>query len=319
MEIGRQKVLKVYIGGQTIDQFELALGGSLTNVQYANTSIKVIARTGGNFGGQRKLAESFGVREVTFKSTSQSTSIGGLNASTSIQERSTPVLLPGQLGTDLGPVGSKRDGCYPNGKPRFRPTGVLAYIAPLDGNVYRLEWPIMKFPDIRRTPSPLPSQHVNANFARKRLNDKSLPLSCRIESARKAIAEEKLTYSDYDLLMLIYSDDHFQEDQMLRCKKIGFPRYIEELKTVEAAVVRTEDPEGDGEGDFGEGRAGNAPANELEPKTAAPEIAKEGASDLFDELDAIANLDNQSSKPTSKKKLIAGLVGAAIAMDSPQP
>lgn len=320
MEIGRQKGLKTYIGGQTIDQFELALGGSLTNVQYANTSIKVIARTGGNFGGQRKLAESFGVREVTFKSTSQSTSNRGLNASTSIQERSTPVLLPGQLGTDLGPVGSKRDGRYDNGKPRFRPTGILAYIAPLDGNVYRLEWPIMKFPDIRRAPSPLPSQHVNANFARKRFNDKILPLSCRIESARKAIAEEKLKYSDYDLLMLIYSDDHFQEDQMLRCKKVGFARYIEELKTAEAAaVVGSVDPKGEDEGDFNEGRAGNAPANELEPTTAATELAKEDACDLFDELDAIASLDNRSSKPTSKEQLTAGLVGAAIAMESQQP
>jgi hypothetical protein len=233
-EVGRSKGLMAVVSCQDFSQLELSYGKMVAEVLYSNASIKIIAKTTAS-QAQRKLAESFGLRDVSYKSVSQSTNGGGgsMSSSMSIQDKSVPVILPGQLGTELGPVGRVSDG-----KGGFRPKAIRALLAPMSGDLYMLDWPIIPMSEIRKEPKPLPSQHKLTNFVRLFMRKKGLTLGERIAAARQGLKDKELTMTDFDLLTLLYSDGNLDAARFAKCKTVGFDKFIS-LLADEPATAET--------------------------------------------------------------------------------
>ena len=229
LEVGRSRGIMTILACQDFAQLELGYGKQVAEVLYSNASIKVIARTSAS-QAQAHIAQSFGVKEVTYKSISQSTSTGGLNSSSATQEKSLPVILPGQLGTELGPVGK-----VATGKGSTRPAAIRAFLAPMSGDLYKLDWPLIPFKDIRKAPRPLPSQHKFA-LAIKEILDKSKgTLADRIRNVLSDIAIQDFNVSDFELLGLLYSFDYLTKAQMEECKKMGFKAFTAMLDATPTA------------------------------------------------------------------------------------
>lgn len=247
LEVGRSRGIMTILACQDYAQLELGYGKQVADVLYSNASIKVIARTTAS-QAQAHIAQSFGNREVSFKSISQSTSAGGLNSSSASQEKTLPVILPGQLGTEIGPVGKVSDG-----KGGTRPSAIRALLAPMSGDIYKLDWPLIPFEEIRKAPKPLPSQHKFALAVKQILDEEGASLADRIRCALAEIAIQDFNISDFELLGLLYSFDYLTKAQMEQCKKVGFDAYTT-LLDASTSSAKAATPMGD-EGDDDEMRA----------------------------------------------------------------
>ncbi|QYG02238.1 type IV secretory system conjugative DNA transfer family protein [Massilia sp. NP310] len=182
-EIGRSKGLNTLLAVQDWEQVIQTYGDHFANIIFSNASIKVIARTSASHG-QEALAKRMGHREIAIRSESHSSGSGASAPSISqtYQTKLLEHVLPGELESELGP-----HSFVPNPDPKGEkiPTQIRAILRPMSGNLFFLDWPVVRFRELRKAPSLLPSHHPDAELARSFLRDQSIVIGDRALAALK--------------------------------------------------------------------------------------------------------------------------------------
>lgn len=240
-EVGRSRGITLVLALQDFAQLEKTYGKD-AEILYSAAGLKLICRTSQS-RAQERIAQSLGTRDISYRSLSTSSSAQGSSQSAAIQEKTVPLVLPSQLGSDLGPQGK-----VPDGKGGFKPKSIRALFAPANANAYILDWPIVDLPKRMDEPKPLPSQHKLASWARQQFAFKDKPLSRRIRDARLIIKEQRHKYADSELAALLFSDGLITKGEYQSCikSKDGLAQFIDTLATreqVESVDLSVEDAE----------------------------------------------------------------------------
>jgi hypothetical protein len=199
-EIGRSKGLNTLLAVQDWEQVIQTYGEHFANIIFSNASIKVIARTSASHG-QECLAKRMGGRDVAILSQSNSSGNGATAPSVSqtYQRLTLDHVLAGELESELGPHSFIPNPDSPKGDKI--PTKIRAILRPMSGNMFYLDWPLIRLPEVRKTPELLPSHHPDVELIREILRDGSLPLGDRALAAYK-----RTGMSARELAALMFSD-----------------------------------------------------------------------------------------------------------------
>lgn len=212
-EIGRSKGLNTLLAVQDWEQVIQTYGDHFANIIFSNASIKVIARTSASHG-QESLAKRMGSRDVSILSQSHSSGSGATSPSVSQthQRLTLEHVLAGELESELGPHSFIPNQDNPTGDKI--PTKIRAILRPMSGNMFYLDWPLVRFPDLRKAPELLPSQHPDVELVREILRDTSMPIGDRVLTAH-----ERASMSPRELAALMFSDGMLSPHQWEQASK----------------------------------------------------------------------------------------------------
>lgn len=209
-ELGRSKGFNLLLALQDWAQVKERYGEHVAAIFFSNASIKIIARTSVGHS-QAELAQLMGTREVAMVNISHSHGGGSHGStpstSTTLATATMPLLLPSELESTIGP-----HSYIPNPVPGGDkiPTRIRAYLRPMSGDMFLLDWPVVRFPQKAPAPSRLPGHHRNAELFRSFMRDSSRPPSERI---RAAVACKTLGMTWQDVAGLLYSDDWLTDEE----------------------------------------------------------------------------------------------------------
>lgn len=212
-EVGRSKGLYTVLATQDWLQVKERYGENVASTIFSVASIKVIGRIAPS-PTQAEIAQQFGTKEVGTLSTSQSTGTGGNGAastSQSYQDKVVPLLLPSQLGSDLGPCHFVKN---PNNPTKKMPSKVRAAIQPVSGDGFILDWPVVQYPDRRAAPDVLPSHLKSAAKIRKVMRSTEGDLGDKVRAAFAAAKPEPR-----QLAGLLFSDGVLTQEEWEKAKK----------------------------------------------------------------------------------------------------
>lgn len=232
-EMGRSKGLQTIIATQDWSQVERTYSRETATTIFNNASVKVICMTTTGTT-QKQLSDWIGTREVSHDAISLSSSGGGsaaLNSSRSSQEKVSQIILPSQLGEDLGPRGKV---IGENGKQQ--PKTIRALLVPMRGGAFVLDWPFTLANDMRQTPRALPSQHRGTALVRQFTNNQGQPLADNIKAAMARLKAVSMPMSYHDLAGLLFTDGQITKQQWDGCQAKGAAKaLIDELTGKPAA------------------------------------------------------------------------------------
>jgi len=211
-ELGRSKGLNMLLAVQDWAQVEQKYGEHGAAIIFSNASIKVIARTSVSHS-RDKIAQLLGSREVSVLSQSHSSGsgAGAPSVSQTYQEKTIPLVMPGELESELGP-----HSFVPNpirGKDPI-PTKIRAILRPMSGDIFYLDWSVVHFPQLRDEPRLLPSHHEDAELVRHIMRDTATPLGKRVLTAYR-----RANITPRDLAALLYSDGILTPQQWKEAQK----------------------------------------------------------------------------------------------------
>lgn len=232
-EIGRSFGMRTIIATQDWSQVIKRYGKETAQTIFNNASVKVIAMT--TIGdAQKSLAEWIGTHEVAHIAVNLSTngqSHSGLSSSTSSQEKTMPLVLPSQLGSELGPI-------IPRGAKK--PVAIRAILLPMGGDVFMLDFPFIDQPAIRKLPELLPSTHRLAALVNGAFNENpEATLAEKLRAAVKACntkAKGELTAKwlvDFSLSKKLIDEQQHQEAMRIKPKE-----WINQMITKARAQVK---------------------------------------------------------------------------------
>jgi len=256
-ELGRSKGLNMLLAVQDWAQVEQKYGEHGAAIIFSNASIKVIARTSVSHS-RDKIAQLLGSREVSVLSQSHSSGsgAGAPSVSQTYQEKTIPLVMPGELESELGP-----HSFVPNPIPGKDPipTKIRAILRPMSGDIFYLDWPVVHFPQLRGEPRLLPSHHEDAELVRHIMRDTATPLGKRVQTAYK-----RANITVRDLAALLYSDSILTPRQWKEAQK-NATQLLNSLPT-----IHDEEEPGDAAAPAEETPATLAQVREVEPAHDAP-------------------------------------------------
>lgn len=213
-EVGRSKGFNTLLATQDWRQVKEKYGDNRAAIIYSNASIKIVARIAAS-DMQTELAQLLGSKEVAILNVSQSSggnsSSTAPSVSTSFQEKNLQLVLPGELETSIGPHSYIAN---PKGGDAI-PTKIRAYLKPMSGDVFALDWPVVFFKDCCKSPVKLPSHHPSAELVRNYLRDSS---KTRGEQIASALADERLGMSKIEFAALLFADGQIKLTEWKKAK-----------------------------------------------------------------------------------------------------
>lgn len=211
-EIGRSKGIFTLLATQDWLQVKQKYGDHRAASMFSTISNKVICQTSTS-SSQSELAGLLGSQEVAIQNISQSSGGSALSntpsVSTSYQEKTIQLFLPGELQTELGPHSYIKRG------NKQVPTKIRAILQPKKGDAYVLDWDMDFSKPVASTPVTLPSQHHGFEIIRSILKDSERPM---MEKVNDILKNPRTGIKPTQLADHLFSEKHIDKAEWSKAK-----------------------------------------------------------------------------------------------------